>query len=198
MTKLIVAVSGATGAIYAIRLLQALQSIPTVETHLIVSRWARETITLETGFAPKEVERLAHFGYPEDDMTAPIASGSFMAEAMVIIPCSMKTLAAVAAGYADNLIVRAADVMLKEHRRLIVVARETPLNEIHLRNMLRLARAGAIVMPPVPAFYNHPQSPEDVIDHFVGRVLDLLGIPNHLSRRWGETALMTEAGCCKR
>lgn len=184
--RLIVAMSGATGAIYGIRLLEALRGIGGVEIHFVLSRWAEETIRLETSYSPEQVRELADRCYDVDDVGAPIASGSFATAGMVIIPCSMKTLAAVANGYADNLIVRAADVMLKERRRLIVVARETPLNEIHLENMLRLTRAGAIIVPPVPAFYNHPRSLDDIVNHLVGRVLDLLGVPNNLSRRWGE------------
>lgn len=178
--------SGATGAIYGIRLLEALRGIGGVEINFVLSRWAEETIRLETSYSPEQVRELADRCYDVDDVGAPIASGSFATAGMVVIPCSMKTLAAVANGYADNLIVRAADVMLKERRRLIVVARETPLNEIHLENMLRLTRAGAIIMPPVPAFYNHPRSLDDIVNHLVGRVLDLLGLPNNLFRRWGE------------
>lgn len=186
--------SGATGAIYGIRLLEALRQNPQVETHLVLSRWAEETITLETEYRVDQVRKLAHHCYNVTDVGAPIASGSFLAAGMVIIPCSMKTVAAVAHGYADNLIVRAADVMLKERRRLILVARETPLNEIHLQNMLRLTRAGAIIVPPVPAFYNHPQSIDDLVNHLVGRVLDLLDIPNSLSRRWGEGKFKLRTG----
>lgn len=193
--KLIVAMSGATGAIYGIRLLEALRQNPEVETHLVLSRWAQETVTLETGYEVREVLALADCCYRADDLGAPIASGSFSTAGMVIIPCSMKTLAAVANGYADNLIVRAADVMLKERRRLILVARETPLNEIHLENMLRLTRAGAIIVPPVPAFYNHPRSLDDIINHLVGRVLDLLGVPNNLTCRWGELSVALPSPC---
>lgn len=182
--RLVVAMSGATGAIYGIRLLEVLREIAGTEVHLVLSHWAEQTIRLETPYSPEQVRRLADCCYPVDDVGAPIASGSFLAAGMVIIPCSMKTVAAIANGYADNLIVRAADVMLKERRRLVVVARETPLSEIHLENMLRLTRAGGIIVPPVPAFYFRPQTIADLVDHLVGRVLDLLEVPNGLSRRW--------------
>lgn len=184
--RLVVAMTGATGAIYGIRLLEALRESSKVEIHLVLSRWAERTISLETSYSPEQVKELADCCYDVADVGAPIASGSFPAAGMVIIPCSMKTVAAIANGYADNLIARAADVMLKERRRLVVVARETPFNEIHLENMLRLTRAGGLIVPPVPAFYFRPQTIDDLVNHLVGRVLDLLEIPNRLVRRWGE------------
>lgn len=180
-----IAMTGATGAIYGVRLLQVLRDLG-VETHLILSRWAEETIKLETPWEVKAVRDLASVSYHEQDMGAAPASGSFLHQGMVIVPCSMKTLASVAQGLASNLISRAADVTLKEGRKLILVPRETPLNAIHLENMLRLASLGAVIMPPMPAFYHHPRSLEDLVDHLVGRILDHLGLEHHLFSRWGE------------
>ncbi|MDN5346467.1 MAG: flavin prenyltransferase [Clostridia bacterium] len=183
--KLVVAMTGATGVVYGIRLLEALRDMG-VETYLVLSRWAEETIRLETKYDPAAVRLLASHTYDEDNLVAPIASGSFLHQGMVIIPCSMKTLAGIAHGYAANLIQRAADVTLKEQRKLILVTRETPLNPIHLENMLKLARLGALIMPPLPSFYNRPQSIGEIIDQFVGRILDHLDIANPLVKRWGE------------
>ncbi len=185
MKPLIVAMTGATGAIYGIRLLQVLRE-KAVEAHLVVSAWAEKTISLETDYSPKEVRKLAAKCYPVDDLSAAISSGSFPAEGMVIIPCSMKTLAAIAHGMSMNLIIRAADVMLKEKKKLILLPRETPLNLIHLRNLTSAAEAGAIILPPMPAFYFHPKSISDLIDHTVGKVLDFLGMEHHLFPRWGQ------------
>lgn len=182
--RLVVAMTGATGAIYGIRLLQVLQSLK-VETHLILSRWAEKTIEMETKWEVEAVRRLAPVSYREEDLGAAIASGSFIHQGMVIVPCSMKTLAAIAQGLALNLISRAADVTLKEGRKLILVPRETPLNAIHLENMLRLARLGAVILPPMPAFYHHPHTLEDMIDHLVGRILDQLGLGHNLYQPWG-------------
>jgi len=185
MKPLIVAMTGATGAIYGIRLLQVLRE-NSVEVHLVVSAWAEKTISLETDHSPKEVRKLAAKCYPVDDLSASISSGSFPVEGMVIIPCSMRTLAAIAHGMSTNLIVRAADVMLKEKKKLVLLPRETPLNLIHLRNMTSAAEAGAIILPPMPAFYFHPKSIVDIIDHTVGKVLGRLGMENHLFPRWGQ------------
>lgn len=184
MQRIIVAMSGATGAVYGVRLLEALSTLGNYEVHLVISPWAEKTIALETKSNPEEVKKMAAYCHDYRNQGAPIASGSFHTAGMVIVPCSMKTLSAIAHGYSDNLIVRAADVMLKERKRLIIVPRETPLNEIHLENMLKLTRAGAIMSPPMPAFYNHPESLQDIINHQVSRILDLLGIENHLTRRW--------------
>ncbi|NLW08033.1 MAG: UbiX family flavin prenyltransferase [Clostridia bacterium] len=181
--RLVVAVTGATGAIYAVRLLQALKE-KEVEVHLILSRWARETVRLETNFDEENFRQLATCCYTENDLAAPLASGSFQHQGMVVIPCSMKTLAGIAHGYAANLIMRAADVTLKEGRRLILATRETPLNAIHLENMLTLARLGVVIMPPVPAFYNQPRSIDDLVNNFVGRIMDLLGLEHDLVARW--------------
>ncbi|GAB6158097.1 UbiX family flavin prenyltransferase [Desulfotomaculum varum] len=181
--RLVVGITGATGVIYGITLLEQLKKLD-IETHLILSRWARRTIQLETSFTPAEVSRLADFCYDQDDLAAAIASGSFLHQGMAIVPCSMKTLAGLAHGYAENLIVRAADVTLKEGRPLILVPRETPLNVIHLENMLKLARAGAVILPPMPAFYHQPATVQDIVNQTVGRICDRLGLANDLVKRW--------------
>jgi 4-hydroxy-3-polyprenylbenzoate decarboxylase len=182
--RLVVGMTGATGAIFGVELLRTLRDNDEVETHLVLSRWARATLHLETGLSTAQVADLADASYAWDDQGAPISSGSFRVDAMVIVPCSMKTLAAVRTGYADGLIARAADVALKEHRRLVLVPRETPLSEGHLENMLALARRGVRIVPPMPAFYNNPRSLADVIDHIVIRILDQLDIPTESSSRW--------------
>ncbi|MEK0097164.1 non-oxidative hydroxyarylic acid decarboxylases subunit B [Streptomyces sp. A475] len=181
--KLVVAMTGATGAPFGVRLLEVLGELG-VETHLIVSRWARATLTQETGLSVREVQAMASVCHSPDDQGASISSGSFRVDGMVVVPCSMKTLAAVRTGYGDGLIGRAADVMLKERRRLVLVARETPLSAVHLENMLELTRMGATVMPPVPAFYNHPASVADLVDHIVARVLDQFGLDMPAAKRW--------------
>jgi len=185
MKPLIIAMTGATGAIYGIRLLQVLRE-KSKEVHLVMSAWAEKTITLETNYAVEEVRNLAKKCYAVDDLSAPISSGSFPTEGMVIIPCSMKTLAGIVHGISENLILRAADVMLKEKRKLILVPRESPLSLIHLRNMTLAAEAGAVILPPMAAFYFKPQSIADLIDHLVGKVLDLLEVEHHLFPRWGK------------
>lgn len=182
--KLVVAMTGATGAPLGVRLLEILREQPDVETHLVLSPWARATIELETGRSVREVMDLAHTTHSFRDQGAAISSGSFRTDGMVIIPCSMKTLAGIRAGYSEGLIGRAADVMLKERRKLVLVPRETPLSEIHLDNMLALARMGAVVVPPMPAFYNHPQTIDDLVEHIVSRVLDQFGLPAPGARRW--------------
>ncbi len=187
--RIIVAITGATGAIYGIRLLEALRTCSGVETHLVLSAWAKKTIALETDYTVEAVEALADHNHDQRDVGAPIASGSFPTAGMAIIPCSMKTLAAVAHGLAENLIVRAADVMLKERKKLILVPRETPLSTIHLENMLAVTRAGVCLIPPMPAFYNHPATIDDLVNHLVGRVMDQFGLPHNLVRRWGEIGL---------
>lgn len=185
MKRLVVAISGASGPIYGIRLLQALREAG-VQVHLILSPWAEKTIAVETSWTVRDVKALAHRVYAADNMAAAVSSGSFRHDGMVIAPCSMRTLAAIAHGLSDNLIARAADVTLKERRPLILVPRETPLNMIHLENMLKLHHAGAIIMPPVPSFYHRPRTIDDLLDHFTGRILDLLGIENTLVARWTE------------
>ena len=181
--RIIVGITGASGAIYGIRLLERLAELP-VETHLVTSRWARMTIEHETSYTFPEVRALADFAYSPNDQAAAISSGSFVTSGMVIAPCSAKTLAAIANGFADNLVGRAADVVLKERRRLVLAVRETPLNSIHLRNMLTLSDMGATIFPPVPAFYNRPVDLADVIDQTVLRLLDQLGFELDSESRW--------------
>ena len=183
--RLIVGVTGATGAPLGVRLLEMLRAVPDVETHLVMSRWARTTIELETPYTHREVAKLADVVHGSGDQAASISSGSFRTDGMVIAPCSMKTLAGIRAGYADGLVGRAADVVLKERRKLVLVPRETPLSEIHLENMLALTRMGAVMVPPMPAFYNHPESAGDVVDHVVHRVLDQFDLPTPDAKRWG-------------
>ncbi|MFE7609708.1 non-oxidative hydroxyarylic acid decarboxylases subunit B [Streptomyces celluloflavus] len=182
--RLIVGMTGATGAPFGVRLLQALKQLPEVETHLVLSRWARTTIELETGLSAREVISLADEAHNAEDQGATISSGSFRTEGMVVVPCSMKTLAGIRTGYAEGLVGRAADVVLKERRTLVLVPRETPLSEIHLENMLALARMGARMVPPMPAFYNHPRSVDDIVNHVTARVLDQFGLPFPAARRW--------------
>ena len=181
--RLIVGISGASGVIYGIRLLESLKNSE-IETHLVVTRAAEMTIAYETPYTAKDVKALAHKVYPLEDVGAAIASGSFQTLGMVVAPCSMKTLAEIATGVTGNLLTRAADVVLKERRRLVLVPRETPLHLGHLRNMVSVTEIGAIVAPPMPAFYAEPKTLDDLIDHSVGRVLDLFGIESGLVRRW--------------
>jgi flavin prenyltransferase len=183
--RLVIAMTGATGVIYGVRLLETLRDTP-VETHLVMSEWARRTIIAETDRNPGAVRDLADQVHDEGDLSAPPASGSFLTDGMVVAPCSMKSLAAIATGVSESLVHRAADVTLKEGRRLLLLVRETPLSVIHLENMLRVARAGALVMPPLPAFYARPRTLEEMVDHTVGRVLDHFGVEHDLVRRWGE------------
>ncbi|WP_428248065.1 UbiX family flavin prenyltransferase [Ferrovibrio sp.] len=181
--RLIVGISGASGVIYGIRLLESLKDSE-IETHLVVTRAAEMTIAYETTYTAKDVKVLADKVYPLEDVGAAIASGSFQTLGMVVAPCSMKTLAEIATGVTGNLLTRAADVVLKERRRLVLVPRETPLHLGHLRNMVSVTEIGAIVAPPLPAFYAEPKTLDDLIDHSVGRVLDLFGIESGLVRRW--------------
>jgi 4-hydroxy-3-polyprenylbenzoate decarboxylase len=181
--RLIVALTGATGTSIGVRLLELLQN-SNVETHLVMSRWARRTLVQETSYSVEQVEALATRVYPPADQGAPISSGSFLTLGMVIVPCSMRTLAAIAHGLGDNLIHRAADVILKERRRLVLAVRETPLSEIHLENMLRLARMGVVIAPPMPAFYSRPQSIDDLVTYSAARLLDQLDIHLDVPNRW--------------
>jgi len=181
--RLIVGITGATGTIFGVRLLQMLHGSG-VETHLVVSKWAARTLTHETPYSLKEVQALATQSYGSGDQGAAISSGSFVTLGMVIAPCSMRTLAAIAHGLGDNLVHRAADVVLKERRKLVLVVRESPFNEIHLENMLKLARMGVVILPPVPAFYNHPQSLDDMINHVAMRVVDQFDIHLDVMNRW--------------
>jgi 4-hydroxy-3-polyprenylbenzoate decarboxylase len=190
--KLIVAMTGATGSIFCVRLLELLQGSD-VETHLVMSKWAKRTLDYETEYSIEKVQELATEVYPLHDQGATISSGSFLTSGMVVIPCSMRTLSAIAQGAGDNLIHRAADVILKERRKLVLVARESPLNEIHLENMLKLSRMGAMVMPPMPAFYNLPQNLDDMVNHVVGRVLDQFEIHLDVVKRWRGMVSVSEA-----
>jgi len=182
--RFVVAITGATGAVYGVRLLQRLGACPGVETHLVVSDAAALTLHQEVGLQKRDVEALAHVVHRNREIGASIASGSFQTDGMVIAPCSMKTLAAVAHGLSDNLIARAADVILKERRRLVLMVRETPFNLAHLRNMTAVTEMGGIVFPPLPSFYNRPASIDEMVDHTVARVMDLLGVDNSLAPRW--------------
>ena len=181
--KIIIAITGATGAIYGVRLLQRLREAG-AETHLVISRWGARTLLHETPFSREEIEGLANVVYAPGDMGAAISSGSFRTDGMVIAPCSAKTLAAIAHGFGDNLIHRAADVILKERRKLVLVVREAPLSDIHLENMLKLSRMGAVVLPPMPAFYTNPQTITELVDHTVARVLDQFGLDSSSVERW--------------
>ena len=182
--RIVVAISGASGAIYGVRLLQTLQTIASVESHLVVSEAGWRNIALECPMDHAVLEGLAHQVHDVRNVGATIASGSFQCSGMVIAPCSMRTLAAVAHGLADNLITRAADVMLKERRRLVLMVRESPLHLVHLRNMTTVTEMGGIVCPPMPAFYMQPQTIDDLVNHSVARVLDLLDLPHTLVQRW--------------
>ena len=185
--RLIVGITGATGVIYGVRLLERLRDAG-VETHLVISRWGARTLAHETPYSREQVEALAHTTYAPGDMGAAISSGSFQTAGMVIVPCSAKTLGAIAHGFGDGLIHRAADVVLKERRKLLLSVREAPLSDIHLENMLKLSRMGAVILPPMPAFYNNPRSLTDIVDHTVARMLDQFGIeaPGGTQRWTGE------------
>lgn len=181
--RVVVGISGASGSIYGVRLLEALAAAR-AETHLVISPGAERTIVLETPWTVDAVRSLAHAVYDARDIAAPIASGSFRTDGMVVAPCSMKTLAAIAHSLSDELLARAADVTLKERRPLVLVPRETPLHLGHLRNLVRAAELGAVILPPVPAFYHAPKTVDDLVNHTVGKVLDQLGIDHALFRRW--------------
>jgi 4-hydroxy-3-polyprenylbenzoate decarboxylase len=181
---LIVGITGATGSIYGIRLLQVLSGIKGIETHLVVSRAGEKSIEYETDLTLKDIKALATFSYEIDDIGARLSSGSFKRDGMIIAPCTMKTLSALASSYTDTLLTRAADVTLKERRKLILLVRETPLHIGHLRNMTSLTEMGAIIMPPVPAFYHKPRTIQDIVDHTIGKALDLFDIKHNLFQRW--------------
>ena len=191
MKRLIVAITGASGAIYGVRLLQLLRAVPEVQTHLVLSPAGGLTVAQELDMTRGDLEALADVVHNPRDIGASVASGSFVTDGMVVAPCSMKTLASIALGLADNLVSRAADVVLKERRRLVLLARETPLNQAHLRNMLAVTEMGGVICPPVPAFYQRPRSLDDVVDHTCVRVLDLFGLADSAAaaspltvRRW--------------
>lgn len=181
--KIIVAITGATGAAIGIKVLQTLRTL-NVETHLIISKWAAETIKWETDYTPANLRALADYSYNSNDLAAPISSGSFKVDGMIIAPCSVKTLASINAGICDNLVTRAADVCLKERRRLVLSVRETPLSDIHLRNMSEVSRAGAIIAPPVVGFYTRPASIDDILNQMVGRLVDLFDLNSGNFKRW--------------
>lgn len=182
--KVIVAITGATGSIFGIRTLEILRNIKEVQTHLILSSWGKKTVESETNYTVEEIERLADFTYETGNLGARISSGSFRVDAMIVAPCSMKTLASIRMGISDNLVSRAADVILKERKKLILLARETPLNTIHLENMLALSRMGVVIFPPMPAFYNNPNNIDDLVNHIVYRTIDQLGIDIPAQKRW--------------
>lgn len=184
MKRIIIAISGASGAVYGVRLLQMLRDMPGVQTHLTVSEAGWLNVQQELDMARADVQALADVTHPVLNVGAAIASGSFQCDGMVVAPCSMRTLAAVALGLSDNLIARAADVILKERRRLILMVRETPLNLAHLRNMTSVTEMGGIIFPPLPSFYHRPQTLAEMIDHTVSRVVDLLGLPQPQAPRW--------------
>lgn len=185
--RLVVGISGASGVVYGVRLLEALRELG-VESHLVMTPSAEVTLGCETGFKVAAVKALAQRCYAADDMAAPIASGSFQTLGMAVAPCSMRSLAEIASGATTTLLTRAADVMLKERRRLVLLPRETPLHSGHLRNMLAVSELGGIIAPPVPAFYARPESIEDMVDHTVGRLLDLFGLESGKVRRWRDDA----------
>jgi 4-hydroxy-3-polyprenylbenzoate decarboxylase len=182
--RLVVGISGASGAILGIEVLKALRSNPEWETHVVITSMAKKTIAIETEYAPDEAAALADYAYDADDLSAPIASGTFVTHGMAIAPCSMKTAAGIACGYSENLLLRAADVTLKEGRKLVIAARECPLSVVHLKNLLALAEMGAVIMPPMLGFYNKPESINDVINHIVGKILGSFDIA-HGFKRWG-------------
>ncbi|MGA3174395.1 MAG: UbiX family flavin prenyltransferase [Syntrophorhabdales bacterium] len=184
MSGLIVGISGATGVIYGVRTLEALAACG-VETHLVVTQSALRNLVLETEYSPEHLRSLASYTYDMDDVGAAISSGSFKVDGMVVAPCSIKSLSGIANSFNYNLLIRAADVILKERRRLVLMVRETPLHEGHLELMSRVTRMGAIVMPPVPAFYHEPKTIDDLVNQTVGKMLDLFSVDNHLFKRWG-------------
>jgi 4-hydroxy-3-polyprenylbenzoate decarboxylase len=192
MTVLIVGITGASGAIYGIRLLEVLSSTKDVETHLIVSEAAEAIIKYETDRSIQEAKELASFSYDIRDIGAQISSGSFKTDGMIVAPCTVKTMSAIANSYSENLLIRVGDVTLKERRPLLLLVRETPLHLGHLRNMARLCEMGATIMPPAPAFYHKPQTIQDIVDHTVGKMLDIFGIEHSLFQRWPGIAKQDE------
>jgi 4-hydroxy-3-polyprenylbenzoate decarboxylase len=181
---LVIGITGASGVIYGIRLLEVLSTMKEIETHLIISEAGETNISYETSWKIDDVKGMASFCYGINDISARIASGSFKTDGMIVAPCTIKTMSALANSYAENLLTRAADMTLKERRRLVLLVRETPLHLGHIRNMERLSEMGAIIMPPVPAFYHRPRTIQDIIDHTVGKVLDIFNIKHNLFERW--------------
>ena len=184
--RLIIGITGASGVIYGIRMLQFLEKMD-IETHLIISDDGKKNIRIETDFKPDDVQAMADYAYEMDQMAAALASGSFLTEGMVVIPCTVKSLSGIANCYTDNLLVRAADVCLKEKRKLVLVVRETPLHKGHLRLMTQAADMGAHILPPMPAFYHYPKTIDDLIDQTIGKIFDYLCLEHDLFMRWGET-----------
>lgn len=182
--RIVVGMSGASGAVYGVRLIEALAAMPDIELHVIISAGAAATIRYEAGMEPEQVAALADRAHHERDLAAPLASGTYLTDGMVVAPCSIRSLSAIANSANDTLLIRAADVHLKERRRLVLVVRETPLHEGHLRLMTRACRAGAVILPPVPGFYTRPSTIAELVDHTVGKVLDSLGIAHALTARW--------------
>ena len=183
MKRIIVGITGASGVIYGIRLLEALKDLG-IETHLVLTEAAKKNILLETTFTPEDVEGLASHVHNVDDLAAPISSGSFKTDGMVIAPCTIKTLSGVAHSYNENLLIRAADVTVKERRRLILIVRETPLHKGHIELMLKVTELGGIILPPIPAFYHFPRMIKDLIDHTIDKVLDIMGVEHSLYKKW--------------
>lgn len=182
--RIVVGISGASGAVYGLRLLERLRAREGVEIHLILTRSGEKTLFLETGKSAADARGLAHLSYSNEDIGCCLASGSYPTDAMVVAPCSIHTMSAIATGISSNLLVRAADVALKERRKLVLMVRESPLHLGHLRNMTALAEMGAIIAPPIPGFYSDPQTVMDIVDHSVDRVLDLIGLPDREAQRW--------------
>jgi flavin prenyltransferase len=184
--KIIVAITGSSGVLYGIRMLEILQKLG-INTHLVLSDWGEKNVRIETGKTVDYVRSLSSITYDNSNMAAPISSGSFQIDGMAIVPCSMKTVSSIANGYDDNLISRAAGVCIKESRKLVLVPRETPLSAIHLQNMLRLCKIGVVILPAMPGFYHKPRTIEDLMDHLVGKILDQFRIKHNIFKRWGET-----------
>ncbi|HTV74932.1 MAG TPA: UbiX family flavin prenyltransferase [Candidatus Acidoferrales bacterium] len=184
MRRIVVGVTGASGSVYALTALRALRTVPDVEVHLVLSAQAPRTIELETDHSADDLRRLADITYADDDLGAAISSGSFLTDGMIVIPCSMKSASAIAHSFSSNLLVRAADVCLKERRRLVLVVRETPLHLGHLRTLTQLAEIGAVILPPIPGMYARPASVDEIVKHTVGKVLDQFGIDAQLFQRW--------------
>lgn len=184
MPRYVVGITGASGTIYGIRALEALRTVPDVSIHLVMTEQAKRTMQIETSYTPDQVASLAHIVHDGADLAAPISSGSFLTDGMLVAPCSIKTASAIAHSLNDTLLVRAADVTLKERRRLVLMVRETPLHVGHLRTLVQLAEIGAMIVPPIPGFYSHPASVDEIVNHAVGKALDALGVSNELFRRW--------------
>lgn len=180
----IIGITGASGAIYGVRMVEFLSKMKGIETHLVISKNGEKIIRHETKYRPDDLRKMTDYSYGIDDIGAAISSGSFLRDAMVIAPCSIKTMSALANSYTENLLIRAGDVTLKERKPLVLLVRETPFHAGHLENMLRLARMGATILPPIPSFYHKPKTIDDIVDHTIARALDLMGIKHNLSQRW--------------